>query len=61
VQGELSLEKIKVVRNDLSDADLEVIPAKPPTASAMRAVERAAGAEKAWGRVTTRFLGTGKT
>ena len=28
VQGELSLEKIKVVRNDLSDADLEVVPAR---------------------------------
>jgi len=28
VQGELSLEKIQVMRNDLSDTDLEVIPAK---------------------------------
>ena len=28
VQGELSLENIKVVRNDLSDADMEVVPAK---------------------------------
>ncbi|MBC8095282.1 MAG: hypothetical protein H7Y43_05680 [Akkermansiaceae bacterium] len=28
VQAELSLEKIKVVRNDLSDADLEVVPVK---------------------------------
>ncbi len=28
VQVELSLEKIKVVRNDLSDADLEVVPVK---------------------------------
>ena len=28
VQGELSLENIKVVRNDLNDADLEVVPAK---------------------------------
>ena len=61
VQGELSLEKIKVVRNDLSDADLEVIPAKPPTASAMRTVERGPVAENAWGRVTARFLGTGRT
>jgi hypothetical protein len=26
-QGELSLDKVKVVRNDLSDADLEVVPA----------------------------------
>jgi len=49
------------MRNDLSDADLEVIRAKPPTAPEMRAVERAAGAENAWGRVTARFLGTGKT
>jgi hypothetical protein len=30
VQGELSLEKIKPVRNDLSDADLDIILAKPP-------------------------------
>jgi hypothetical protein len=29
VQGELSLDKIKVVRNDLSDADLEIVPARP--------------------------------
>jgi hypothetical protein len=28
VQGELSLENIKVVRNDLSDADMEIVPAK---------------------------------
>jgi hypothetical protein len=28
VQGELSLEKIQVMRNDLSDTDLEIIPAK---------------------------------
>jgi hypothetical protein len=34
VQGELALDKIKVVRNDLSDADLEVVPAKLPAARA---------------------------
>jgi hypothetical protein len=28
IQGELSLEQVKVVRNDLSDADLEVVPAR---------------------------------
>jgi hypothetical protein len=28
IQTELSLEKIKVVRNDLTDADLEVVPVK---------------------------------
>ena len=48
VQGELSLEKIKVVRNDLSDADLEVVPAKKaipePGAVAMDWGERATSA-----------------
>jgi hypothetical protein len=29
VQGELSLDRIKVVRNDLNDADVEIVPAKP--------------------------------
>jgi hypothetical protein len=34
VQGELSLDNIKVMRNDLSEADVEVVPAKSrPTAS----------------------------
>jgi hypothetical protein len=66
VQGELSLDRIKVVRNDLSDADLELVPAKLPaapaaTAPAPRAVEEPAGAKSAWGRVTTRILGAGKT
>ena len=32
VQAELSLDAIKVVRNDLSDADLEVVPARPGSA-----------------------------
>ena len=32
VQCELSLDKVTVVRNDLSDADLEVVPAKPSVA-----------------------------
>ena len=30
VQGELSLEEIKVVRNDLNETDLEVVPATKP-------------------------------
>jgi len=29
VQGELSLDNIKVMRNDLSETDVEVVPAKP--------------------------------
>jgi hypothetical protein len=66
VQGELSLDKIKVVRNDLSDADLEVVPARTPTAPAssgpaLRTGERAGVAESTWGRVTAGFFGAGKT
>lgn len=34
VQGELSLEKIKVMRNDLSDTDLEIVSAKKAPTSA---------------------------
>lgn len=33
-QGELCLDNVKVVRNDLSDADIEVVPAKPTAAKA---------------------------
>jgi hypothetical protein len=63
VQGELSLDNIKVVRNDLSDADLEVVAKKAvkpepekvePSAQERKAEskrERLAG----WERVTTMF------
>jgi hypothetical protein len=66
VQGELSLDRIRVVRNDLSDADLEVVPARTPTAPAssgpaLRTGERAGVAESTWGRVTAGFFGAGKT
>jgi hypothetical protein len=43
VQTELALEKVRVVRNDLSDADIEVVPAgeanKPAQAEAKVADE----------------------
>jgi hypothetical protein len=66
VQGELSLNRIKVMRNDLSDADLEIVLAKPPVAPgakapAPRAVEESVEPKSAWGRVTARILGAGKT
>jgi hypothetical protein len=66
VQGELSLDKIKVVRNDLCDADLEVVPARRSAAPAsaapsLRTGERAGVVESAWGRVTTRVFGAAKT
>jgi len=66
VQGELSLDRIRVVRNDLSDADLEVVPARVPAApasslSALRNGENAGAKESTWERVTTGFLGAGKS
>jgi hypothetical protein len=61
VQGELSLDNIRVVRNDLSDADLEVVAKKaetreqeevePPVKERKGKGERMAG----WERVTTMF------
>ena len=30
VQGELSLDRVKVVRNDLSDTEVEVVPSRSP-------------------------------
>lgn len=42
IQGELALDRIKVVRNDLSDADLEIVtraPATPKPGSASPAVK----------------------
>lgn len=54
VQGELSLDNIKVVRNDLSDADLEVVPLKAksnptpePGDSHFGAAPKAGAAERA--------------
>jgi hypothetical protein len=37
VQTELSLDAVKVVRNDLADADIEVVPVKSQTISAPEA------------------------
>ena len=46
VQGELSLDNVKVMRNDLSEADVEVVPAKarPPKAMPASLPGAAAGA-----------------
>lgn len=37
VQAELSLDRVKVLRNDLSDSDLEVVPVRAPVEQAARA------------------------
>ncbi len=65
VQVELSLESVKVVRNDLSDSDLEVVPsraAQPPPSKAppQRPEAEEAQAEPAWARVTGRLFGSGE-
>lgn len=60
VQGELALDRIRVMRNDLSDADLEVIrsksPVEPPgmTANPRAAADVPAG-KTAWGRMVAGF------
>jgi hypothetical protein len=66
VQGELSLDKIKVVRNDLSDADLEVIAAKVPAAPAssepaLQTAKEVGVAESRWRGATAGLFGAGKT
>jgi len=60
VQGELALDRITVVRNDLSDADLEVVPAKPiavqqSMVSARPAQSAGGSGSAAWGRVSAIF------
>ena len=65
VQGELSLDRVRVVRNDLRDADLEVVPAGERAARAKLAGaphdEAKPGlAEGRWGRVANRIFGAGK-
>lgn len=65
MQGELSLELVKVVRNDLSDADLEVVLAKQPAAGAKASQPEPSGAKAGgratpWGRMSTRLFGAGK-
>lgn len=63
IQTELSLDKIKVMRNDLSDTDVEVVqaPQRPVPAGGAAAVSMARPAvpANAWQRVTGLF-GVGK-
>ncbi len=65
-QGELSLDAVKVIRNDLSDADLEVVASKKqPEPTKKSQVEKAPEGHEsmglAWGRITARILGVGRT
>ena len=64
VQAELLLESVKVVRNDLSDADLEVV-ARGNTASAPAPLAPGAVAPESakliWRRISTRLFGVRRT
>jgi len=66
VQGELSLDRVKVVRNDLSDSDLEIVRSKaePSATERPRSAEQPEQpvlSERTWNRVAGRLFGVGKT
>ncbi len=65
VQAELSLDTVKVVRNDLSESDLEVVrvsraatPISPPPLA--EAAPRLANSEPGWSAAASRLFGVGK-
>lgn len=71
VQSELSLDAVKPIRNDLSDADMGVVqaasrhmePAVPETSSASEvapAPEPVAADGAAWNKIKNQFFGAGK-
>ena len=63
VQGELLLDAVKPVCNDLSDSDLEVVRTEraKPVATAPPAVPvLSLSSQTNWDRVTTQFFGAGK-
>lgn len=59
VQEELSLDNVKVVRNDLRDADLEVVPLRSTASRKVGAIVEPTPANpaglKPWNRLTGRF------
>ncbi|MDB6064345.1 MAG: hypothetical protein JWR26_553 [Pedosphaera sp.] len=76
VQGELSLEKVRVMRNDLNETDLEVVrvkPAKPASTMGVPSIPSVpsvpspilpsptSGEPTTWGRLTSRVFGAGTT
>jgi hypothetical protein len=56
VQGELSLDLVKVVRNDLSDSDLEIVPAKAPANSEVGGAGKAEVGRGPTGRPAARMF-----
>ena len=65
IQSEFSLDKVQVVRNDLSDTDFEVVSAKTMIAvsrgtSALTAQPKLEPAGNTWNRVVSRIFGAGQ-
>jgi hypothetical protein len=56
IQAELSLDRVKVVHNDLSDADVEVVPIKSRPAREMSEPILSSG-ENSWSRLGAKFFG----
>ena len=59
VQSELSLDRVRVVRNDLSDSDVEIVPVKP-IAAAVQEPSSEKTSENTWEKVAGRLFGAGK-
>jgi hypothetical protein len=61
VQTELTLEKVRVVRNDLNDTDLDIVPGRlmglPSGASPILPHPNDGSEPGPWSRLTTKFLG----
>ncbi len=58
-QCELSLDQVKVVRNDLSDSDFEVV-ARRRNKTGPKPEPSTEGPDSTWGRVSLRIFGAGK-
>ena len=58
MQAELSLDRVKVVHNDLSDADVEIVPIKSRTAPEAEApILPPANGGDSWGRLSAKIFG----
>jgi hypothetical protein len=64
VQGELSLEKVRVVRNELNDCDIEFVTTKTVVSTGAAGTiqpEKPRPGLTTWGRLTSRVIGAAET
>jgi len=58
LQAELSLDRVKVVHNDLSDADVEIVPIKSrPALATAESVPASARDGDSWSRLSAKIFG----